>query len=237
MADTARTTSILEQFDFYHDAPPDLRVDMLQAGQLVSLDAGVFFYHQGQDCPHFAMVGRGELRVFKSGETGRQITLYHVSAGETCIVNMLSAILGFPSAASACVLHPVQAIVFPSSMLRSWVEKHRVVRDYVLTNLAEHLVGVMTLVEEVTFRKLDQRLADYLLERFVPRQGVSMRELRMTHEDIAGELGSVREVIGRLLQDFERRGAIRVARRRIELLDEAVLRQLTPSPEITPQRD
>lgn len=216
-----RVDSILNQFPFYPSAPPHLREEMTRLAVITHLDEGDYFYHEGQACPLFAMVGSGELRVFKAGETGRQITFYHVNPGETCMVNMLCAITKQPAPASAQVVRRAEAVVYPSQTLAVWVEKHIAIRDYVLGTLSQRLNDVMTLVGEISFQKMDQRLATYLLERFCLREGAC--ELRVTHQEIASELGSAREVISRLLQEFERLGAIHLARRHISLSDERVL--------------
>lgn len=216
-----RIESILSQFPFYRSAPPHLQEEMTRLASITHLDEGDYFYHEGQLCPLFAMVGRGELRVFKAGETGRQITFYHVNPGETCMVNMLCAIMKQPAPASAQVVRSVETVVYPSRTLAAWVEKHAAIRDYVLGTLAQRLNDFMTLVGEISFQKMDQRLATYLLERFCLQEGAC--ELRVTHEEIASELGSAREVISRLLQEFERLGAVHLARRHISLSDERVL--------------
>lgn len=111
--------------------------------------------------------------------------------------------------------------MYPSQMLAAWVEKHKAIRDYVLGTLAQRLNDVMTLMGGVSFQRMDQRLATYVLERFCLQEGAC--ELRVTHQEIASELGSAREVISRLLQELERLGAIHLARRHISLLDKRVL--------------
>ena len=181
----------------------------------------MFFYREGDACGQFALVGTGSIRVFKVGETGREITLYHVRDGEACLINMLCVLLGRPAMACAVTEKQVDAVIVPGGAAREWVDTDSTIRSFVLEAMGQRLVDVMTLVEEVAFRRMDDRLARLLLQRFV-----RFRVIPATHEDIAAELGTAREVISRLLKEFARQGAIGIARGQIELRDEQVLHDL-----------
>jgi CRP/FNR family transcriptional regulator len=211
---------ILAMFPFYQRSPESLRAKLVEAAQYARLPADAFFYREGDACGHFAVVGRGRIRVFKIGETGREVTLYHVQDGEPCLVNMLCVLLGKPAMATAQVEIETEAAVFPGGVMREWVATSESLRNFIFETMATRVVDVMTLVEEIAFHKIDTRLAGLLLQRFAKRRVISS-----THEDIAAELGTVREVVSRLLKEFARRGAIEVTRGQLELRDEAILRQ------------
>jgi CRP/FNR family transcriptional regulator, anaerobic regulatory protein len=115
-----------------------------------------------------------------------------------------------------------EATVFPGGVMREWVATSEALRNFIFETMATRVVDVMTLVEEIALHKMDSRLAGLLLQRFATHRVISA-----THEDIAAELGTVREVVNRLLKEFVRRGAIEVARGHLELRDEAILRQST----------
>jgi len=115
----------------------------------------------------------------------------------------------------------VDAVIVPGGAARELVDTDSTIRSFVLEAMGQRLVDVMTLVEEVAFRRMDDRLARLLLQRFV-----RFRVIPATHEDIAAELGTAREVISRLLKEFARQGAIGIARGQIELRDEQVLHDL-----------
>ena len=222
----SEVAEILELFSFYREGPEALRGEMKEAAHIGHLDTGDFFYHASQSCPHFALVGRGQLRVFKEGGNGRQITLYHVHEGETCMVNLVCAILNRTAPATAQVDQPVDALLIPAAKLRSWLHTYDVIRSYVIETLSERLVDTMELIEEVAFSKMDARLAAFLQKRFKREHGVGHREITITHEEIAEELGSAREVISRLLENFQRKGAIEISRGHIVLRDEGKLNSL-----------
>jgi CRP/FNR family transcriptional regulator len=162
--------------------------------------------------------------VFKVGETGREITLYHVQEGQTCLINMLCVFLGKPAMATAAVETPVEAVIIPAAAFRDWVRTRDSIRHFIFETMAERMVAVMTLVEEVAFRRMDTRLAAALLNRFDQAQPANF--IATTHEEIAAELGTAREVVSRLLKELERQGAVHLARGRVELHDAALLRRL-----------
>ncbi|MDZ7266454.1 MAG: Crp/Fnr family transcriptional regulator [candidate division KSB1 bacterium] len=216
---------ILQKFPLYRAAPGTLRDQLLQAASSARLLPGEFYFQEGGVCHHIPLVGTGSLRVYKSGERGREITLYHVRPGESCILTA-ACLLGHRNyPASAVAEEVVEAVLYPAPLFREWIARHEEVRRFVFALLATRLAEVMTLVEEVAFGKRDLQLARFLLERFA-NQGRPRRTLAVTHEQIAAELGSAREVVSRLLKEFERRGAVALGRRRLHLQNEEVLRRL-----------
>jgi CRP/FNR family transcriptional regulator len=217
--------SILGRFSFYREAPSSFQSEVAAAAEYASLSTGAYFYREGTACGDFGLVGCGDIRVFKTGETGREITLYHVQDGQPCLVNMLCVFLGRPAMASAVVELPTEAVVIPAAEFRDWMRNSHAVRSFVFETMAGRFVDVMTLVEEIAFRNMDRRVAELLVRRFSPR-GIPLRQISATHEELAAELGTAREVVSRLLKEFERLGAITLARGRIELKDEAALRHL-----------
>ena len=209
----------LETFPFYRDAPAPLRGQIAEAGTFAALTPGTTFYREGEMCQHFAVVGTGDIRVFKTAESGREMTLYHVQDGQPCFVNMLCILLGRPAMATAIVEAPTEAVVVHGPTFRDWVNKNAVVRDYVFETMAHRLVDVMTLAEEIAFGKMDRRVAGLLVQRFSRDRAIAV-----THEELAAELGTAREVVSRLLKDFEGMGAIAMARGRLELRNASLLR-------------
>jgi len=216
---------ILKLFPFYGEADPRLQQALQDAGSLVRLDSGTFFAREGCPLEGVALVGRGRLRVFKSSASGREITLYEVRQGELCLLNVLSMMTGAPAPATARVEADVTALLVPNDTFRHWIGTEAPLRNYVLGVVASGVVEVMSLVEEIAFKKLDVRLAEYLCRRIFVGEGRA-RELKATHESIAAELGSAREVISRLLKEFERQGAVVLGRGRVAVGDSSTLRAL-----------
>ena len=209
---------ILRQFRAYERAAASIRQEMLAVGSRRTLAAGTTIFHGGDAVQQFALVGSGHIRVFKSGRTGREITLYHVGPGEVCLQTVASILGRRAYPAMAVVEDPVEAVVYPAAQLRHWVEVSPAVREMVFGLFTSRLAHVMALIDEIVFRRLDARLAEFLELRLRPR-GDHLTVLKITHEEIAAELGSAREVVSRLLKEFERRGAIELGRGRITLVD------------------
>lgn len=183
--------AILELFPFYVGGEEDLRSEMAEAATSVHLDPGAFFYREGDTCSHFALVGSGDLRVARTSKTGREITLYHVRRAETCLVNIVCAVLDRPAPAFAQAETPVHALLIPAPRLRIWMSTQETLRNHVFETVSARLLDVMALVEEVAFGRIEQRLAAYLESGFGPANS-GVRKLAITHEQIALELGSAR---------------------------------------------
>jgi CRP/FNR family transcriptional regulator len=219
--------AILEQFTFYRQSSPAVRSQITAAATMAALPATSYFYHQGDRCSSMALVGSGSIRVFKVSESGRELTLYHVQNGQACLVNMLGVLLDSPAVASAQADVATQAVLLPPVAVREWIAAHDGLRTFVFGTMAARLVDVLTLAEEITFRKMDSRLADYLMRRF-ENNGAPVAVFGATHEEIAAELGTAREVVTRLLHMFEHQGGIEITRGKIRLRNDAALRSLAP---------
>jgi CRP/FNR family transcriptional regulator, anaerobic regulatory protein len=212
---------ILNRLDFYREAPPEMQSRIAAAARYVSLAPGDFLFREGDASSEFATVGAGSIRVFRIGATGREITLYHVRSDQSSLVSMLAVLLGTPVIAAGQAEVVTQAVLLPASSLREWVVTSDLMRTYIFETVARALVDVTSLLENVAFRTMESRLAALLLEHFATADVISMR-----HDDIAAELGTAREVVSRLLENYERSGAINLSRGRVEMHDEAVLRRL-----------
>jgi len=212
------TNRILEQFSFYRRAAEQLRAVYADAAEGVSLREGTAFYREGGEIGGVALVGSGNIRVFKTGESGREITLYHVRGGEACLVNMMCVFLRRSALANARVEADTDAVILRPAVFREGVRSDDSMREFIFEAMAYRMVDVMTLIDEIAFRRVDARLEDLLLQRFSRQPAIDT-----THEWIAAELGTAREVISRLLKELERRGAIELGRGHIVLRDKAKL--------------
>ncbi len=223
---TSAKRDVLGKIPFFNDAPADLQRAFLAEASVVRLEAGAYFLREGDSCAQFAIVATGRMRVFKLGETGHEITLYHVGPGEVCPLNVSCILSDRPVPAMAQVEEDVEAILLPSATFRRWIAEHEALRTFVFRMFSTRLIEVMSLVEEVSFRRMDQRLARCLEGYFSQEMG-SIGSVDITHAEIAADLGTAREVVSRLLKEFERLGAISLSRGRITLRDAEMLRELT----------
>jgi CRP/FNR family transcriptional regulator len=200
-----------EHFPLFRQAPA-LLDNFVAAGQFIQLNRGHQIYWQGDACQGIAFLLSGGVRVYKCSESGREISLYEILPGETCILNASCIIgrQGYP--ANAVTLADCRALFIPAETFRLLMTRHEQLRIFIYSLLGQRLVEIMELVEEVAFRRMDDRLRDYLLEK--SSDGI----LRATHQTVANDLGTSREVVTRLLRDLEQRGEVHVSRNEITLL-------------------
>jgi len=188
--------------------------ELKQHARFARIPAGHDVFVDGDRVDGIALLLSGVVRVYKIGETGREITLYRFGLGESCILsaNAIMSEKSFP--AIATVEEDAEAVMIPADVFREWVNKYELWREFVFELLSERLSTVMTVVDEVVFKRMDRRVASFLLN-----QAQVQNPMRVTHQEIAAELGSSREVISRILEDFSKEGSIESSRGTIEVLD------------------
>ncbi len=214
MLDQRQYNRILQALPILQHAEERVVKEFQQVANFARIPAGRDVFLEGDRVDAIALLISGVVRVYKIGETGREITLYRFGNGQSCILTA-NAILSqktFP--AIATVEKDAEAVMVPADIFRTWVGKYDLWREFVFDLLSQRLSSVMEIVDEIAFRRMDARVASLLLKR-------SQVEcpLKITHQEIASELGSSREVISRLLEDFAERGLIRSSRGEIEVLD------------------
>jgi len=197
--------------------PADLAARFVAEAQGMSVPAGTVVFDERQPCRGFPFVLSGGIRVVKLAANGRELPLYRVLPGESCIITS-SCLLGGVDYNARGVAESETALVLLPRDLFDRLLAQPPFRAFVFSLFSERIAELMQLVEEVAFRKLDQRLAGLLLGRG--------RELAVTHQQLADELGSVREMVSRLLKGFAAQGLVRLGRERIEILDPAGLRRV-----------
>ena len=204
----ARALPILQQTD------AGFMREFQQAATLARIPAGKDVFVEGDRVQAIALLISGVVRVYKIGATGREITLYRFGLGESCILtaNAILSKQSFP--AIATVEKDAEAVLIPSDIFRDWVNRYDLWRGFVFDLLSQRLSNVMAIVDEVAFRRMDVRVASLIGTRCRVQN-----PMRITHQEIAAELGSSREVISRILEDFAARGDIRSGRGEIEVLD------------------
>jgi CRP/FNR family transcriptional regulator, anaerobic regulatory protein len=217
----------LESFPFLSTMPPAAREALLARTVQRSLEDGQRLFRGGGKCTHLPFVLEGTLRVFHRSEGGKEITLYRIGRGESCILTA-SCILGregLPVTVEA--EGRTEVLLVPAGALERLVEDNPAWRRYLFGLYAKRLSGVLSLVEEIAFRRLDERLAAHLLRSAGGRTSVVA-----THAGIASELGTSREVVTRILKDFQAEGLVAVARGRIRMLRPDALERRAAAPSV-----
>ena len=207
---------VYEAFPFLKGAPAAVKAAFAAEARTRHLSRGEFICMEGDACGVLPLVLSGYARVYKSGESGRELTLYRVEPGESCILTVSCIVGSRPFPAFAVAETDIVALLVPAATFRRWVLTEEVWRGFAFDLLARRLADVIETVEEVAFRRLDARVAAHLLEQ-------AEDPVMTTHEAVATELGSSREVVSRVLKELEREGLVTLARGTIHIVDAARL--------------
>ncbi|GIV32933.1 MAG: Crp/Fnr family transcriptional regulator [Chitinophagales bacterium] len=164
------------------------------------------------------MVIRGTLRVMRTDEEGREILLYYVREGESCIMSVLGSLTHDMSKIKAIAEEDTDILLIPVSKANELIKTDPRWIDYVFRLYYKRFEELLDLVNSIAFQKLDQRILDLLRKK---SQLSGSPEIQITHQQLADELGSSREVISRLLKHMENKKIIRLSRNRILLRDKS----------------
>ncbi|MDH4121160.1 MAG: Crp/Fnr family transcriptional regulator [Deltaproteobacteria bacterium] len=191
--------------------------DMLaKHGMLRKATKGTILYEQGFPCDIVPFFLHGSVRVFKLGESGREITLFRAGPGESCILSTSCGISGASYPAIAEAEDDVDYVAVPVMVFREHMKNHPSLQNFMCEMLSSRLADMMLVVEEVAFRRVDLRLAERLLSGTAPGRS---QDVETTHAQLAVDLGTAREVISRILKDFEREGYVTLGRGHIQVTD------------------
>ena len=199
-------------------SPAELEL-LLGSLQYRDLEEGTTILREGQACASLPFVLDGGIRVFKTAESGREITLYRIESGQSCILSTGcgAGIVFFP--ATAVAEKATIAVFMPSATVKRMLAKGPAFRDYILEQYSRRMAEVMELVEEVAFRRVDERLAQWLIEHSATGTAVEGAGIVVaTHQELADHVGTSREVVSRILKDWEQRKALEISRGSLRLL-------------------
>lgn len=209
---------LLAHFPVFAGLAPDELDAVLAEAPVMRVPAGTVLFDARQPCRGFPLLLEGTVRVSKAAPNGREILLYRVDPGQGCVLSG-GCLLGHSDYTATGVAETdVTLVAIPPGPFQQLMIGYEPFRRFVFGMYGERLAEVMELVEEVAFRKLDERLAQLLVHRGPVVEG--------THQSLADELGSVREIVSRLLRSFEVRGLVRIERERVTVLDPKALAAL-----------
>ncbi|MEZ5740959.1 MAG: Crp/Fnr family transcriptional regulator [Burkholderiaceae bacterium] len=191
------------------------------AGELITLAAGSRVFGPGSAPRHFLLLLEGSIRVQQVSEGGREIVLYRVSAGESCALTTACLMAYEDYQAEAIVEEPSRAVAIPRALFDELIAQSAGFRRFVFTAFSKRVTELFRVIAEVAFERIDIRLAHRLLD--LAGEGDT---LAITHQQLASELGSAREVISRQLAEFQRRGWLEASRGALRFRDKPALRTL-----------
>jgi CRP/FNR family transcriptional regulator len=212
----------LEQFPPLLHLEQNARELLAKSARIVEAPVGTVGYREGGACGAYVMRLAGKSRVFKMSASGREILLYRVGAGETCVITTTCLLGNSDYPASTIVEEPIKDVIIPSGAFNQLMIDSKVFRTFVMTNYGALISDLIVLLDEVAFHSLDARLAKLLLES-------GTDNVQRTHQKIADELGTAREVVSRQIKRFEQKGWVLLRRGQVDLLDRDALLKLAVS--------
>lgn len=186
----------------------------VKAARVMTIEAGKVVFRENGACVNFLLIMDGSVRVQRLAANGQVITLYHLGAGQACELTTICLLGGKCYPAEGVAETRVQAVVIPAALFRETLAYSPAFSQFVFSSVDKGMNELILLLEEVAFGHVDRRLAHCLVHMSQSRD-----YLDITHQDLAEELGTAREVVSRVLKEFERQGWVRLQRGHIELCD------------------
>lgn len=195
--------------------------DALAALPVARMPAGAVLFRPGDDPPGFVVVLKGNVAVSLTGRSGREISLYDVEPGETCVQTTLCLLGDIAYTAEAVATTPLELIIVPRGQFQRLLDSSGAFRRYVFRSLGERLADVTVVLEQVAFVRIESRLAAEILRRVGTGDSA-----RLTHQALASAIGSAREVVSRRLESLRKQGLLSLDRGRLRVLDRSRLERL-----------
>ncbi|WP_417257633.1 Crp/Fnr family transcriptional regulator [Celeribacter sp.] len=199
-----------------------LRDRLTTQSQIVTVPKGTILFGPGKSPENLLLLLEGTVRVQQTSEGGREMVLYRVHAGESCVLTTACLLAYEDYSAEGIAETDVQAAAIPRRVFDDLVATSKSFRTFVFSAYSRRITDLFHVIEEVAFQKVDIRLAQKLVE-LADKDAT----LKATHAQLAAELGTAREVISRQLQEFQRRGWVATARGEVRLLDIDALKSLS----------
>ncbi|MFW2372823.1 MAG: Crp/Fnr family transcriptional regulator [Gammaproteobacteria bacterium] len=194
---------------------------VLNQAREIRIPAHTTVFHQGDSCENYLLVLDGSVKVFTRSENGREVVLYRVLSGESCTLTTACLFSHNTYPAEGYTETDIKALVIPIKSFNEGLQHSSDFRKMVFDAYSQRLTEIIGLVEEISFGRIDVRLAKALLQHIVGEMTI-----HITHQSLATELGSAREVISRQLKEFEHKQWVKLHRGSIEILNSGALEKL-----------
>ena len=172
---------------FFRDADSNIEDEFKQYAMVQKFSQGAFLSLEGDSCNYFPIVKSGIVRVYKIGRTGQEMTLYRIKRGESCILTISFLLSKNPFPAVAIAEKDCEMILIPANVIPDWISKFPLWNNYVFDYLSKVLINVISMLEDITFKRVDIRIAEYLTKSFLAKGKIikatlSSRNCRITLE-------------------------------------------------------
>ncbi len=211
----------IKQFDGLSRLEPAVRDVLTSRSALITVPEGTVIFGPGKSPENLLLLLEGRVRVQQVSEAGREIVLYRVEAGQSCVLTTACLLAHEDYSAEGIAETDIRAVAIPRAVFDELVSQSVAFRNFIFTAYSRRITDLFRVIEDIAFQRIDIRLAQKLM---ILARGTA--QIRATHQQLAVELGTAREVVSRQVGEFQRRGWIRQSRGVIDLLDKASLDRL-----------
>jgi CRP/FNR family transcriptional regulator len=201
---------------YYRDFKDDLLDEILENAEMVNLKAGETLVDIGFKIEAIPLIYEGMLKVSREDEEGNEMFLYYLEPGDACAMSLGCSGREKISKVRAIAVEDTELLMIPAEKMDTWMARYKSWYHFVLETYQQRFEELLRTIEGIAFKKMDDRLIDFLRKTTEAQNSLS---IQTTHQAIANELGSSREVISRLLKQLETKGMIRLGRNKIEVID------------------
>lgn len=194
---------------------PELLSEMERMCTFKKIDAGENYIEIGDKIVSMPLLINGSIKVVREDAEGNEILLYYLTGGETCATTLSCCMTNATSEVRATIIDDASAIVVPIECINDWMKKYDSWRLFVMLSYRNRFEELLQTVDSIAFMKMDERLEKYIIQK---GKELNSNVLLGTHQEIADDLHSSREVISRLLKQLEKLGRIKLSRNKIEIL-------------------
>ncbi|MBR8537740.1 Crp/Fnr family transcriptional regulator [Carboxylicivirga sediminis] len=206
--------TILSKFPILME--PALLDEMARYCTTKTLEAGNNFIEIGDDVVAMPLLTKGVIKVVREDSDGNELLLYYLNGGDTCASTLSCCMERAKSEVRATVIETVTAIMVPINCMEDWMKKYAGWRSFIMQSYRMRFEELLHTIDSIAFKKMDERLIEYLIQLSEERNTLV---LLGTHQEIADDLHTSREVISRLLKQLEKLGKISLSRNKIEIVD------------------
>jgi CRP/FNR family transcriptional regulator len=209
MVNKIPTQTLFPSFD------SSLLKNILKHSTIVEAQAGTVLMRTGQYIKNTVLVTRGKIKIYREDDDGKEFFMYYLLPGQACAISMICATKSEKSQIMAMVVEDAELIMVPLQLMDKWMSEHRSWYEFVVDTYKSRFEEVLTVIDSIAFRSLDERLGFYLKRNAKTNQTT---DIQISHQEIANDLSTTREVISRLLKKMEQRGFVKLHRSHIQLL-------------------
>ncbi len=212
----------IERFASLAALTPELKTYLANNSTISRISTGTTIFGPGSKAENFLLLLSGTVRVQKTSANGREIVLYRLRSGESCVLTTACLLAQEDYLAAGITESDIEVVAVPRSVFDQLIATSALFRKFVFDAYSSRLTDLVMMIDEIAFSKIDIRLA----QRLIKLSG-STGQVSMTHQALAQELGTAREVISRQLQEFQRRGWVTVTRGHVIINDIKALSELS----------